>query len=135
MRGLILALFLSICGGVSAQWTFTREQLEAAADSALKGMEAAETLPQLRKAGQAYLEAIRKYERAQANSDSTMAAQGQLWAADKKDLKECRSENAQKDQTIKRNKGWALFGKAVAVVGSVAVVVAVALRVSKEVAP
>lgn len=64
----ILFSLFSVCS--VAQITFTRAELEAAADSALKGMNAVRNEAELRRAVTHFTVAINKYEAAYLNCDS-----------------------------------------------------------------
>lgn len=102
---------------------FTRAELEAAADSALKGMQSAADNGQLRAAVRQYTRAINKYEEAYLNCDSAMRSQVRISSRLRTDVDELEDTIYFRDQKIAKLKPWAAIGKITVAVAVVAVVV------------
>ncbi len=125
-----LALLFTL--GASAQPIvigFTRAELEAAADSALKGQDAVRAKVELTKAIDQYTTALETYLDGASAADSLMKTQRGIIAA----LNAADAVNEAEIERLlgklKRWKGWQLFGKVVAVVVVVVAAVGVIFTV------
>lgn len=99
-KALLLVLCL-LCVRVNGQGIcFTRAELEAAADSALKGMAAVEGMIDLRKAAQRHARAIIGYQKTVAVQDSIIHAAALKIAALETKLYDSTKESNQRGETI-----------------------------------
>lgn len=133
MRTALLALLLSCSVVGCAQGVyFTRAELEAAADSALKGMQSAEDKVQLQLALHQYVRAINRYEAAYMNCDSAMRAQARLNSMLRTDKEDLSDQLFFKDKKIAKLKPWATIGKITTICATVAVAVVAVVVVKQE---
>lgn len=133
MRTVLLALLLSCSMVGSAQGIyFARAELEAAADSALKGMQSAADNGQLRAAVRQYTRAINKYEEAYLNCDSAMRSQVRISSRLRTDVDELEDTIYFRDQKIAKLKPWAAIGKITTICATVAVAVVAVVVVKQE---
>lgn len=111
MRAATTILFglFSLCS--VAQITFTRAELEAAADSALKGMNAVRNEAELRRAVTHFTVAINRYEAAYLNCDSALRASVRINSMLRNDIYDMSATINEKDQRIAKLRPWATIGK------------------------
>lgn len=120
MKTLLLALLLVFPVRSFAQVTFTRAELEAAADSALKGMRASHNESELRRAAVLYVRAIGKYETAYMNCDSINQKNKSALAHMEGEYAGASEKLGDERLLTARLKPWATVGK-VGVYGTLAV--------------
>lgn len=108
---LIISLALLSVVGRGQGITFTRAELEAAADSALKGMQSVENEWELRGAIHHYVRSIHKYELAYQNCDSTVRAMSRLNSMLRTDVDDASDALFFEQKKTAKLRPWATIGR------------------------
>lgn len=132
MKTAALLLFLTFACLSSAQYTFTRAELIAAADSALKGQASTIAERQLRAAVHALLRESAARSRESAYCDSLSTAQAETIAAGDERVERMEYAAQQNARRVDRLKPWATVGKVATFVVAGAAVVVGAVFIKRE---